>query len=79
MHFKGYNLKFGVSCGLRQIFACHGDDFTKDIPKEIFYIIYKHTIQRNSCKDKETLACIGISIEDIRKAWFVFDYMNAEV
>ena len=55
------------------------DDFTKDIPKEIFYIIYKHTVQRNSCKDKETCTCIGILIEDIGKAQFVFDYMNAEV
>ena len=51
-----------------------------DIPREIFEIICKHIIQRNSYGHtyKETIACVDISIENIRKARFVFDYMNAE-
>ena len=55
-------------------------DFTMDIPREIFEIICKHIIQRNSYGHtyKETIACVDISIENIRKARFVFDYMNAE-
>ena len=55
-------------------------DFTMDIPREIFDIIYKHIVERNSYGHtyKETRACVDISIHSVRKARFVFEYMNAE-
>ena len=55
-------------------------DFTMDIPREIFDIICKYIVERNSYGHtyKETRACVDISIDNIRKARFVFEYMNAE-
>ena len=55
-------------------------DFAMDIPREIFDIICKHIAERNSHGHtyKETRACVDISIHNIRKARFAFEYMNAE-
>ena len=56
-------------------------DFAMDIPREILYTICKHIAERNSHGHtyKETRACVDISIHNIiRKARFVFEFMNAE-
>lgn len=55
-------------------------EFTMDIPRETFAIIAEHVIQRNSYGHtyKETAACIDISVENMRKARFIFNYINAE-
>ena len=53
-------------------------NFTLDVPREIFEIISKNIIQRNTFGHKyhETKCCIIIEFTDRRKAVFVFDKLN---
>ena len=55
-------------------------DFTMDIPKEVFSIIFEEIIEHNGYghESKETAACIEVSVTEKKKAMFIFNHINTE-
>lgn len=81
MHFKRYTLKFAVSCARRPTFVHHGEVNLLWTSQEkhlrlLLSMSSKETVMATLYK--ETAACIDISVENMRKARFIFNYINAE-
>lgn len=55
-------------------------NFTMDVSYEVFNVIVKRIVERNSFGHsfKETSACITVNFTDIRKARFVLDKVNLD-
>lgn len=56
------------------------DNFTIDVPREVFNVILCHIIQSNNIGHEftETAAYIVIAITEMREAVFIFDLMNLD-
>ena len=55
-------------------------EFSLDIPREVFDVLLKHIVQRNSYGHQytETTAVVNVEVTRINKAVFIFDKMNIE-
>ena len=55
-------------------------EFSLDIPREVFDVLLKHIVQRNSYRHQytETTAVVNVEVTRINKAVFIFDKMNIE-
>lgn len=55
-------------------------EFSLDIPREVFDVLLKHIVQRNSYghQYRESTAVVNVEVTQINKAVFIFDKMNIE-
>ena len=55
-------------------------EFSLDIPQEVFDVLLKHIVQRNSYGHQytETTAVVNVEVTRTNKAVFIFDKMNIE-
>ena len=55
-------------------------DFTMDIPKEVFSVIFEEIIKHNGYghESKETTSLIEVSVNEKKKAIFIFNHINVK-